>query len=78
MLALESLLGMKKTIRGIEIAPVLPADWDNVEISRTFKNAKYHVVYKKSASGITVNGKAIEGNLLPYADGESYEVVVGI
>ena len=32
----------------------------------------------KNEGGITVNGKAIEGNLLPYADGESYEIIAGI
>ena len=78
MLTLENLLGMRKTIRGIELSPTLPKDWDNVEITRTFKNAEYHVTYKRSANGITVNGKAIEGNILPYADGQSYEVVAGI
>lgn len=78
MLALESLLGVKKTLRGIKICPTLPSDWDNVEISREFKNAKYHVVYKKSASGITVNGEKTDSDLLPYADGAEYEVVVGI
>ena len=77
MLALESLLGARKTVLGIEINPVMPKSWDNVEVTRTFKKAIYHITYKKSAKGISVNGKSIEGRILPYADGEKYEVIVG-
>ena len=78
MLAIESLLGMRKTVRGIKLNPVLPASWDNVEITRTFKGATYHVTYKKDARGITVNGKAFDGEFLPYAEGEHYEIIAGI
>ena len=78
MLALENLLGMRKTVRGIKLNPTLPASWDNAEITRTFKGATYHVTYKKSARGITVNGEAFDGEFLPYADGEHYEVIAGI
>ena len=77
MAAVEQLMGVRATVNGIAVAPVLPADWDNVSCSRIFKNAKYNVTLKKGAE-TTVNGKPFAGEYLPYEDGAEYDVVWGI
>ena len=70
-------MGVRATVNGIAVTPVLPADWDNVSCSRIFKNAKYNVTLKKGAE-TTVNGKPFAGEYLPYEDGAEYDVVWGI
>ena len=77
MASVEQLLGVKATVHGLTVNPIIPADWDNVECCRTFKKASYHITVKRGAE-TTVNGKAFDGKYLPYADGEHFEVVFGL
>ncbi len=78
MTILEGMFGMKATVNGIELTPCLPKDWDNVSCRRKYKNAVYNVTYKKSASGITLDGKPLADNLLPYEENKTYNIICGI
>ena len=77
MASVEQLLGVKATVHGLTVSPVIPADWDNVECCRTFKKASYHITIKRGAK-TTVNGRDFDGKYLPYADGEHFEVIFGL
>ena len=77
MLSVEHLMGVKATVHGLSVNPVMPAAWDNVECCRAFRNATYHVTIKRGAK-TTVNGEVFEGKYLPYADGQHFEVVYGL
>lgn len=77
MASVEQLVGVKATVNGLTVNPVIPADWDNVECCRKFKNADYHITIRRGAK-TTVNGETFEGQYLPYADGKHFEVVFGI
>ena len=61
----------------------IPHEWDGFTISRQFRGATYDVTVKnpnhvcKGVVSVTVDGKAIEGNVLPvFSDGKNHEVEV--
>lgn len=67
----EGILGMRPNLGGLRIAPSVPKDWDEFEISKVFRGKKLHIVVKNpghAESGcvkLVVNGKEIEGNYVP-------------
>ena len=71
--AMEYLLGIRPTPEGIHIVPVIPAEWDSYTVTRDFNGARYIVEVRnplrKSCGAIklTVDGKAIDGDLIPKA-----------
>ncbi|ADL49821.1 GH36-type glycosyl hydrolase domain-containing protein [Clostridium cellulovorans] len=79
------ILGIKPDYQGLRIDPCIPKDWEGYSISRKFKGAQYDIVIKnpnkvcKGVASITVDGKAIEGNIVPTFEGgvHSVEVVMG-
>ena len=75
---LEELFGLKATPNGMCLKPNLPKNWDEVSCARKFKNAVYHVTYKRNVSGILVDGMKYDGELLPYEDGKEYQIVYGL
>ena len=77
MAALEELMGAKATVCGIKLSPVLPDEWDNVSVTRKFKDATYSITYKKGEKS-TVNGIPFDGEYLPYEKGKHYDVIFGI
>lgn len=77
MIAVEQLMGVKATVHGLTVHPIIPADWDCVECNRTFKKASYRITIRRGAK-TTVNGETFEGEYLPYADGKHFEVVFGL
>ena len=67
----EGILGMRPNLGGLRIAPSVPKDWDEFEISKVFRGKNLHIVVKNpghAESGcvkLVVNGKEIEGNYVP-------------
>lgn len=67
----EGILGMRPDIDGLTIAPAIPKDWEELEISKNFRGRKLHIVIKNpdhAESGyrkIVVNGTEMEGNHIP-------------
>lgn len=68
------------------IDPSIPAEWDGLTISRKFRGATYDIKVTnpdhvcKGIKSVTVDGNAIEGNVLPvFEDGNTHsvEVVMG-
>ncbi len=77
----QYILGIIPDYDGLKIDPSIPKDWDGYEVTRKFRGAAYNVKIEnpshvsKGIKSITVDGKAIEGNILPvFADG-THEVV---
>lgn len=78
----QYILGIRPTIAGLLVDPCIPADWGNYSVSRKFRGATYNIEVLNpngKNSGITevkVDGKVIEGNLLPlFAEG-THDVIV--
>ena len=80
------ILGIKPDWDGLKIDPCIPHDWDGYQVSRRFRGALYQIDIQNPAhvcrgvKEVTVDGKKIEGNVLPvFGDGKTHavEVVLG-
>lgn len=71
--ATEFLLGVRPQVDGIRIAPCIPADWKQYSVKRQIAGAKYNFNFSNPdgktgpAVEITVNGKKLASDLIPYA-----------
>lgn len=79
----QYILGMIPDYDGLKVDPSIPSEWDGYTASRIFRGATYNVTVKnpdhvcKGVKSITVDGNAIEGNILPVFDeGTTHEVEV--
>jgi cellobiose phosphorylase len=61
----------------------VPKDWKHYEVNRKFRGADYHITVlnpsgvNHGVKSLTVNGTAVEGNVVPMqAEGTTNEVVV--
>ena len=77
----QYILGVYPTHNGLSINPCVPADFGDFEITRKYRNAVYHISVKqngvqKGIKKLTVNGKEVSGNVIPYeSDVKEYTVV---
>ncbi|MBK8946755.1 MAG: glycosyl transferase [Ignavibacteriae bacterium] len=70
----QYILGIQPQYDGLKIEPCIPNDWNGFKIVRKFRNAIYnfeivnpnHV--SKGVLKISLNGKIIEGNLIPFIE----------
>nr|MCR5011362.1 hypothetical protein [Lachnospiraceae bacterium] len=71
---------------GLRIDPSIPSAWDGLKATRQFRNATYDIKVTnpshvcKGVKSVTVDGNAIDGNLIPaFSDGKTHsvEVVMG-
>ena len=79
----EGLLGLKRTLDGLRVAPCFPSAWEHAEATRRFRGADYHILYfnperlENGRPEITADGQLINGDLLPdYQDGRLHEIAV--
>ena len=82
----QYMLGIIPDFDGLKIDPSIPSAWDGFKATRQFRNATYNITVSnpshisKGVKSVTVDGNAIEGNVLPaFADGKEHtvEVVLG-
>lgn len=78
----EALLGIRPVLGGLRIDPCLPRDWRQVEISRQFRGAEYHVRIlnptrqSKGVERIIVDGIRQTGNVVPAFKGGLHYIEV--
>lgn len=77
------ILGVRTTLDGLEIAPVIPAAWPGFTATRTFRGVVYNIAIERQGPGnciaLTVDGAPIKGNLVtPPTDGRKSVSVRGI
>ena len=82
----QYILGIQPDFDGLKIDPSIPAAWDGLSATRQFRGDTYEITVKnpshvcKGVKSVTVDGNAIEGNVLPViGDGKTHtvEVVMG-
>ena len=82
----QYILGIRPGFEGLEIDPVIPANWEGFKVTRVFRGATYHITVTnpkhicKGAEKVTVNGKQVEGGLIRVEEGVrevNVEVVMG-
>jgi len=64
------ILGIRAEKNGLVVDPCIPNDWNEFSVKRLFRGVSYRInVINKSNSTnkkrIIVNGKTIEGNIIP-------------
>ncbi len=79
----QFIFGIRPDFDGLLIDPCVPADWTGFEVRRKFRDADYTIRVEnpdhvsKGVRGIALNGKRIEGNIVPAQPaGTRNEVVV--
>src|SRR5262249_4087276 len=76
------ILGLRPEHDGLRVDPRLPADWEGYRASRRFRGATYEIEVRKavgaggSVNGLVVDGRHIEGNVVPAAAAGSVVSVV--
>ena len=73
---LQHMLGAKAEYEGLRIEPALPSEWNECEISRTYRGSVYNIrIVRSGESRIVADGVQISGNLLPaYNDGKVHNI----
>lgn len=74
------LYGLVPTMEGLRLDPCLPPDWKECSVTKAFRGCTYEITYhqEKGDGSLTVkiDGKNIDGDLLPYECGKHYAVDV--
>jgi cellobiose phosphorylase len=76
------ILGIRPTFGGLEVAPVIPSGWDGFEAARSYRGVRYEIRVKRKGLGnnvrLEVDGKPVDGNIIPLPAGETKEVNVKV
>ena len=78
----QYILGIQPTLKGLKIDPCIPDTVSGYTVHRTFRNVRYHIRIEnpshvqKGVVSVTVNGKLLEGNIIPPVTGKSEAYVV--
>lgn len=79
----QAILGIKPDYDGLRIEPCIPPEWEGYSVKREFRGVCYQITVKnprkvsRGVAQIIVDGKEIEGSLLPlYPPGTNVEVEV--
>ena len=79
----QYILGVYPTHKGLSINPCVPKGFGDFELTRQFREGSYNIKVvnpdnvEKGVKSITVDGKPVDGCVIPYVKGkETYDVVV--
>jgi cellobiose phosphorylase len=70
----QYILGIQPEYSGLRIDPCIPSDWKEIKITRRFRKKNLNITIlnsshvQKGVKKITINGREIEGNLIPLTD----------
>ena len=82
----QYILGIKPDFDGLMINPSIPSSWDGFTATRLFRGAKYNITIKnpnhvcKGVKSLVVDGKAIDGCVVPFVEGKkevNVEITLG-
>ncbi|MFZ6030343.1 MAG: GH36-type glycosyl hydrolase domain-containing protein [Chloroflexota bacterium] len=65
----QAILGIRPAYDGLQIAPAIPLRWPGFTATRKYQGVTYHIEVERQGPGntvsLTVDGKAIAGNVVP-------------
>lgn len=65
----QYILGVRPSFEGLQVAPVIPADWPGFNATRLFRGVTYQIEVVREGTGnavaLTVDGVAVAGNVVP-------------
>ena len=82
----QYILGIQPEYDGLVVNPCIPEKWDNFIIDRNFRGAMYKIMVKnpdhvsKGVKSISLNGKIVDGSIIPICPPDSenqVEIVMG-
>ena len=82
----QYILGIKPDFDGLMVNPSIPSSWDGFTATRLFRGAKYNITIKnpnhvcKGVKSLVVDGKAIDGCVVPFVEGKkevNVEITLG-
>ncbi|HKL86265.1 MAG TPA: glycosyl transferase [Treponemataceae bacterium] len=82
--SVKYILGIRPEHVGLRIDPCIPKAWKSFKVTRKCRGAIYHIEVtnpngkSKGVSSIKINGKAIEGNLVPWFTSGEHRVEVSL
>jgi len=78
----QYILGIRPTYEGLLIDPCIPSDWKRFKVVRSFRGSTYEIEVKnlnkkmKGVSSIKIDGKLIEGTVIPLMKTGTYTIEV--
>ena len=77
------ILGIRTTLDGLEINPIVPASWPGFTATRQYRGVTYKITIERQGKGnsiaLTVDGKPVEGKVVtPPTDGRKEVTIKGI
>ena len=76
------ILGIRPTYDGLQVAPVVPSAWNGFEAARSYRGVRYDILVERKGAGnevqLEVDGKPIEGNIIPLPVDGTKEVRVRV
>ncbi len=82
--ATQYILGIRPELGGLRIDPCVPSAWEGFSAVRAYRGAKYKITVtkpvgvSKGVKSVTVDGKRIEGNLVPILSAGEHTVEVAM
>ena len=75
MLIIEELLGIKASVDGLRLNPLLPKQWEKVTCVRRYKDAVYEILIRRGdRDALYVDGCLYMEEELPYQAGKRYQI----
>jgi cellobiose phosphorylase len=78
----QHVLGIRPTLNGLQISPVIPKEWEGFDAVRIFRNVKYLISIKRASKGerkgMSVNGNSVDGSMIPLPPEGTAEVSVRV
>jgi cellobiose phosphorylase len=63
------ILGIRPTLAGLQIAPVIPSDWSGFQATRVYRGVTYSISVDRAGEGnavsLVVDGQPISGDIVP-------------
>jgi cellobiose phosphorylase len=75
VVASQGILGIQPDYNGLRIDPCIPKTWKGFTATREFRGVRYNITVEnpdgvcKGVASMTIDGKAVAGNLIPLTDG---------
>ncbi|MCR5215991.1 MAG: glycosyl transferase [Lachnospiraceae bacterium] len=79
--ASQFILGVRPALDGLQIDPCIPGQFKEISVNREFRGTKYHITIKndhdakKGVKELIVNGKKVEGDIIPVSSDAEVDVV---
>jgi len=74
------ILGVRPTYQGLQVAPVVPENWTEFEITRKFRGTTYKINVTRKGPGnavsLVVDGQPVDGNIIPVLSGKQSDIQV--